>query len=137
LRPKRFVTQEIVQTACRIAKGSSGKLFLGNLDIERDWGWADEYVDAIWRILQQDCPDDYIIATGNSCKLSEFVEAVFEQLGLHWEDHVLFSENLLRPSDIQQSRAQPAKAGKILGWRASNTWRDVVRMLVTAELECV
>jgi GDPmannose 4,6-dehydratase len=135
LRPERFVTQKIVRSACRIAKGSSEKLVLGNLEIERDWGWAPEYVEAIWKILQQEQPEDYIIATGVSCKLQKFVETVFDTLNLHWKEHVVLSENLLRPSDILQSRAHPAKAGRFLGWKAKNTYQNVAYMLVAAELE--
>jgi GDPmannose 4,6-dehydratase len=135
LRPERFVTQKIVRAACRIANGSSEKLTLGNLEIERDWGWAPEYVDAIWRILQQEKPDDYIIATGVSCKLQKFLEIVFELLNLHWEEHVNFSPTLQRPSDILQSRALPFKAQKILEWDAKSIYHDVARMLVAAELE--
>jgi GDPmannose 4,6-dehydratase len=135
LRPEWFVTQKIVRMACRIAGGSREKLVLGDIEIERDWGWAEEYVDAIWRILQQERPEDYIIATGSSCKLREFVAAVFKTLDLNWEEHVLQSESLLRPSDIMQSRAQPAKAERLLNWKAKNTCHDVVRLLVSAELE--
>jgi GDPmannose 4,6-dehydratase len=134
LRPERFVTQKIVRAACRIANGSSEKLMLGNLEIERDWGWAPEYVDAIWKILQQEEPGDYVIATGLSCKLRDFVEAVFDLLDLRWEEHVDHSENLLRPSDILQSRARPSKAAALLNWRAETRYRDVARMLVAAEL---
>jgi GDPmannose 4,6-dehydratase len=135
LRPERFVTQKIVRTACHIAKGSSEKLILGNLEIERDWGWAPEYVEAIWKILQQEQPEDYIIATGVSCKLQEFVKTVFEMLDLHWEEHVVFNEKLLRPSDILQSKACPSRAEQFLGWKAKNAYRDVAHMLVVAELE--
>ena len=135
LRPERFVTQKIVRTACRIAAGSSEKLFLGNMEIERDWGWAEEYVDAIWRILQQEKAEDYLVATGVSCKLKDFVEAVFMTLGLEWEKHVIFKESLLRPTDILQSRAFPGKAEEFLGWRARHTYREVADSLVAAELK--
>ncbi|MDR2528133.1 MAG: GDP-mannose 4,6-dehydratase [Synergistaceae bacterium] len=135
LRPERFVTQKIVRAACRIASGSREKLVLGNMEIERDWGWAEEYVDAMWRILQQEHPEDLIIATGTFRKLKEFVAEVFKAFGLNWEEHVTQSESLLRPSDITQSRAQPAKAQKSLNWTAKSTYRDVARMLVAAELE--
>jgi GDPmannose 4,6-dehydratase len=135
LRPERFVTQKIVRTARRISDGSQEKLVLGNVEIERDWGWAQEHVDAIWRVLQQDEPEDFVIATGVSCKLKEFVEIVFELFSLRWEEHVNLCESLLRPSDILQSRALPSKARKVLGWSAKNTYRDVARLLVAAELE--
>ncbi len=88
LRPNRFVTQKIISTAKRIADGSPEKLYLGRLDIGRDWGWAPEYVDAMWRMLQQDTPDDYVIATGETNLLEEFVSHAFSLLGLNWRDHV-------------------------------------------------
>jgi GDPmannose 4,6-dehydratase len=135
MRPERFVTQKIVRTACRIACGSSEKLTLGNMDIERDCGWAPEYVDAMWRILQQERPMDYIIATGISCKLRDFVTIVFDSLGLRWEEHVVCSEMLLRPSDIMQSRAQPSKAEKYLDWHAKSTYKHVAQALISAEME--
>jgi len=135
LRPERFVTQKIVRSACRIANGISEKLALGNLEIERDWGWAPEYIEAIWRILQQKEPGDYVIATGISCKLHEFVEIIFDLLGLCWKEHVVIRENLLRPSDILQSRALPSKAKEALDWSAKSTYRDVARLLVEAELD--
>ena len=128
------MTQKIVRAACRVADGVRDKLALGNIEIERDWGWAEEYVDAMWRILQQEKPEDYIIATGTSCKLREFVAAVFETLNLNWEEHVIHNEALLRPSDIMQSRAQPAKAEKLLNWKAETTYQDVARKLVSTEL---
>jgi len=135
LRPERFVTQKIVKSACRIAKGSSEKLHLGNISIARDWGWAPEYVDAMWRILQQDTPEDYVIATGETNTLKDFVEEVFLCLGLDWETHVISDSYLLRPSEIMISRGEPAKAFTSLGWQAKNTMCDVVRMMVEAEMQ--
>lgn len=133
LRPERFVTQKIVRSACRIAGGAHEKLVLGNLDIERDWGWAPEYVDAMWRILQQEQPEDYVIATGNSCTLQDFVEAVFDVLDLNWREYVETGRELFRPADILHSHANPEKAWKALKWKAKNTWRDVAHLLVSAE----
>ncbi len=133
LRPERFVTKKIVATACRIAGGSDEYLELGNLDIARDWGWAPEYVDAMWRILQHPEPDDYIVATGKTSTLREFVAAVFSTLGLDWEKCVRFNPALVRPSDLAVSRADPAKIQCTLGWRAAYSLEDIVRMLVKVE----
>ncbi len=135
LRPERFVTQKIVRAACRIAKGSQEKLVLGNLDIERDWGWAPEYVNAMWHILQQERPEDYVIATGTSCKLRDFVDAVFGILNLRWQEYVEVSKELFRPADILCSHARPEKALNILGWKAGYSYREVAYHLVSAELQ--
>lgn len=135
LRPKRFVTRKIVSTACRISKGSSEKLLLGNISIERDWGWAPEYVEAMWLMLQQEKPDDYIVATGKSYTLEYFVSAVFKSLNMDWRDHVKLEKSLLRPTDIQTIRADPDKAKRILGWKACFNTEDVARLMVKAELD--
>ena len=100
LRPSRFVTQKIVRTATRIAEGSKDKLRLGNIAIQRDWGWAPDYVEAMWRMLNADVPDDYVIATGCTVSLEYFIARVFEQFGLNWEDHVEIDCTLFRPTDI-------------------------------------
>lgn len=134
LRPDRFVTQKIVTTACRIANGSNEKLYLGNIDVERDWGWAPEYVVAMWRMLQQDQPDDYVIATGRSHKLSDFVQETFDYLNLDWRELVESNAELLRPTDIMVSRANPRKAAEELDWRARYTMPDVVKMMVDAQM---
>ncbi len=118
LRPERFVTQKVVRAAKRIASGSPERLVLGNLSISRDWGWAPEYVDAMWRMLQLDVPSDFVIATGQSYSLEEFVAQAFAVAGLDWRDHVDTDAALFRPTDIQTSRADPSRAADILGWRA-------------------
>lgn len=130
LRPERFVTQKIVKSACRIAKGAKEKLTLGNIEIARDWGWAPEYVEAMWLILQQEKPDDFVIATGETNKLEDFVAEVFRCAGLNWRDHVESDASLLRPTEIMVSRANPEKSAKALGWQASYKMRDVARMMV-------
>ena len=119
LRPERFVTQKIVRAACRIAAGADEKLRLGNLDIYRDWGWAPEYVDAMWRMLQQDDPADLVIATGRSVSLEYFVSVAFAHFDLDWRQHVQQDRALLRPSDIKYGAANPALANKQLGWKAT------------------
>lgn len=126
LRPDRFVTQKIIQTAKRIAAGSSEKLTLGRMDISRDWGWAPEYVEAMWLMLQQDEPEDFLIATGKSFTLEEFVAFAFSQLGLDWKDHVEQSPDLMRPTDLAISKANPDKAAQKLGWRASKSMEQVI-----------
>ena len=133
LRPERFVTRKVVAAACRIAAGSRDKLRLGNLEIERDWGWAPEYVEAMWLMLQQDDPRDYVIATGKISKLQDFVERAFTEVGLDWKDHVETDPSFLRPTDISRGVGDPSRAEKLLGWKASYAMPDVVRMMVAGE----
>lgn len=132
LRHARFVTSKVVTTACRIAAGSDEKLALGNISIVRDWGWAPEYVDAMWRMLQQDEPEDFVVATGKSYSLEEFVATVFECCGLDWRKHVVVDESYIRPTDIRANYANPDKARIRLGWSASSMMHDVARMMVGA-----
>jgi GDPmannose 4,6-dehydratase len=133
LRPERFVTKKIIASACRIAAGNQEKLQLGNIAIQRDWGWAPEYTEAMWLMLQQDKPSDYVIATGESHSLEEFIDAAFSLLGLDWEKHVVSDPALLRPTDITIGRANPTRARELLGWQARHRMRDVVRMMVEEE----
>ena len=135
IRPERFVTRKIVKAACRIAAGASEKLHLGNMGIARDWGWAPEYVQAMWLLLQQEKPDDFVIATGKTNSLEDFVDQTFRCVGLDWHEHVICDPSLLRPSEIMISRANPAKANENIGWSASYNMQDVVRMMVDAELK--
>lgn len=130
LRPDRFVTKKIVNAACRIAGGSGERLSLGNLDIQRDWGWAPEYVEAMWLMLQRTHPEDFVIATGESNTLRDFVALVFSSLGLNWQDHIDFDPGLARPSELMVSRADPGKAARELGWRAQYRMKEVVGLLV-------
>jgi len=131
LRPERFVTRKIVSAASRIAAGSTEKLMLGNISIARDWGWAPEYVDAMWRILQQDIPEDYVVATGETNTLEDFVAEAFNFVGLDWREHVVVDKSLLRPSEIMVSRANPVRVLQKLGWQARYKMKDVVRMMVS------
>jgi GDPmannose 4,6-dehydratase len=133
LRPERFVTKKIVSAACRIAAGSIEKLHLGDIDIKRDWGWAPEYVEAMWLMLQQDRADDYVIATGIANSLRNFVAIAFESVGLDWNEHVVIDPRLIRPAEIAANRGDPAKAGRLLGWKARHYMPDVVRLMVDAE----
>jgi GDPmannose 4,6-dehydratase len=133
LRPERFVTRKIIAAGCRIAAGSDELLQLGNISIARDWGLAPEYVDAMWRMLQQERPGDYVIATGETNTLESFVSETFAQLDLDWHRYVTTNPSLLRPSEIMISRGNPEKACKELGWRAVNRMRDVIRIMIAAE----
>jgi GDPmannose 4,6-dehydratase len=135
LRPERFVTQKIVRTAVRIAQGSRETLNLGKIDLNRDWGWAPDYVDAMWRILQQQIPNDYVIATGASHSIEEFVEETFGQLGLNWKDHVKINTTLYRPADIDNSCGNPSKANRDLGWKSIYKFSDIVKKLVESANE--
>lgn len=130
LRSEGFVTQKIVSTAVRISQGSSEKLELGRLDISRDWGWAPEYVEAMWLMLQLDEPEDFVIATGESNTLEQFVDESFSQLGLDWRDHVESKNHLIRPSEITISKANPRKARNKINWQAKSKMSDVVRLLI-------
>lgn len=133
LRPKRFVTRKIISTACKIAEGSHEKLKLGNISISRDWGWAPEYVEAMWLMLQQSEPADFVIATGQTRKLEDFISLTFTCLGLDWRDHVSSDPSLLRPLDIIQGGADPSRARKMLGWQARYNLEDLVQKMIDAE----
>ncbi len=132
LRPARFVTQKVVQAAYRISLGSKEKLTLGDLSIVRDWGWAKEYVDAMWRMLQAETPDDFVIATGEANSLQDFVSQTFTCFGLNWEEYVQYDEQLKRPNEIPWSQGNPEKAQRALGWCAEKKMGDVVTALCAA-----
>jgi GDPmannose 4,6-dehydratase len=134
LRKERFVTKKIISTACRIAKGSSEKLKLGNINVNRDWGWAPEYVEAMWLMLQQDKPEDFIIATGETISLKDFIIYAFECLSLDWNEHVVFDDSLLRPTDIEKGIANPSKAKELLNWEAKVKSKELVKLLIDCEL---
>jgi len=133
LRSERFVTRKIVIAACRIAAGRLGPLRLGNLGVERDWGFAGDYVEAMWLMLQQPEPDDFVLATGRSYKLRDFVREAFSHVGLDWREHVEIDPALFRPSDVEIMRADPGKALRVLGWRARHAADAVARLMVDAE----
>ncbi|MGD1253655.1 GDP-mannose 4,6-dehydratase [Mycobacterium seoulense] len=140
LRPERFVTKKIVAAAVRIAKGERSRLTLGNIRIKRDWGWAPEYVDAMWRTLRQPSGSDFVFATGESHSLEQFAESAFGQVGLDWRDHTDLSEELRRPSDLAESFGNASRAREVLGWSPAYRMRDVVKAMVEAEMagaECL
>ena len=132
LRSERFVTKKIVTAAVEIANGTRDRVTLGDLGVSRDWGYAPEYVDAMWRMLQQDRAADYVIATGESHTVEEFVAAAFAELGLDWHNHVDIDRSLFRPTDIRYSRGNPAKAKRELGWEAQTKFGELIKVLVTA-----
>ena len=134
LRPQRFVTKKIVTTACAIANGSEQKLRLGDLAINRDWGFAPEYVEAIWRMMQLSVPTDLVIATGETNSLQDFVMTAFSAVGLDWRKHVELDDALRRPYEIMYSAGNPARAQELIGWRAESTMKDVIGRMLTAEL---
>lgn len=133
LRPLRFVCRKIATAAWRIASGSPERLKLGNVTIERDWGWAPEYVDALWAMLQQDSPQDFVIATGETHSLKNFVAAVFASVDLDWTAHVDTDPAMFRPLESPRSLLNPGKAERILGWRARYRMPAVARLLIEAE----
>jgi len=132
LRPERFVTQKIVAGACQIAAGEASALTLGDLSVQRDWGWAPEYVVAMHQMLQLDEPEDFVIATGFTSSLEDFVAEVFAAVGLDWRRHVSRDPKLTRPSEISVSRADTTRASDRLGWTARYKMPDVARMMVEA-----
>ena len=129
-RPEKYVTQKIIQSALKIADGKQNILELGRLDISRDWGWAPEYVEAMWLMLQQEQPEDYVIATGKTNTLEEFVAESFSALDLDWREHVEVSDKFKRPTDIDISSANPKKASKNLAWEAKHSMKDVVFKMI-------
>lgn len=137
LRPTRFVTRKITAAAHRIAQGSNEKLHLGRLDIVRDWGWAPEYVEAMWLMLQNPSPDDFIVATGTAHTLEDFVSTAFNCCGLDWHDHVVQDMSLYRPTDLAWSQGNPAKAKNILGWQSKVHMYELISKLIEAEQNLV
>ena len=135
LRPERFVTQKIVAAVCRMAAGSKETLKLGALDIHRDWGWAPEYVEAMWAMLQQDEPREIVVATGHSHSLRDFMELAFDYAGVAIADRVESDSSLLRPSDITHGCGDPRAAAEHLGWTARSKMPDVVRKMIDARRE--
>lgn len=133
LRPPRFVCRKIVAAALRIATNGDERLKLGNVAIERDWGWAPEYVEALWAMLQQDTPQDFVIATGETRSLRDFVATVFSAVGLDWTQHVDTDPEMFRPLENPRSQLNPSKAERVLGWRARYRMHDVARLLIDAE----
>jgi GDPmannose 4,6-dehydratase len=132
-RGETFVTRKIVKAAVRIAAGEQDKLFLGNLDAKRDWGFAKEYAEAMWLMLQQDKPDDFVIATGETHSVREFCELTFDYLGLDWTKYVEVDEKYIRPAEVDLLLGDASKAKRILGWEPKVKFQELVRLMVDAE----
>lgn len=133
LRPDRFVTKKIISTVKKILEKKVDKLYLGDLSIERDWGWASEYVEAMWLMLQQEVCQDFVISTGESNSLETFVKIAFDCVELNWRDHVITDSNLFRPSEIKKSCGDSSKAMKLLHWTPHYRMRDVIRMMFESD----
>ena len=134
-RGETFVTRKITRAVARIALGSKEKLFLGNLNAVRDWGYAKEYVESMWLMLQQDKPGDYVVATGVGATVKDFAEASFKHVGLNWEDHVELDKRYIRPTEVDALIGDPSKAEKELGWKAKTHWKALAELMVDADLE--
>lgn len=132
LRPPHFVTKKIAMAACRIAAGEKQQLTLGNIEVQRDWGWAPEYVEAMHLMLQQEDPEDLVIATGESHKLADFARVAFEHLGLDASKYLVVDKKLFRPTEIMIGRGNASKAARKLGWSPRFRMEDVARMIVDA-----
>jgi GDPmannose 4,6-dehydratase len=134
-RGETFVTRKITRAATRIKAGLQDKLFLGNLDAKRDWGYAKEYVEAMWLMLQQEKPDDYVIATGETHSIREFLDEAFGYLGMDWKRYVEIDPRYFRPAEVDLLIGDPSKAQKQLGWKAKTTFSELVRLMIDADME--
>ena len=134
-RGETFVTRKITRAAARIATGSKEKLYLGNLESVRDWGYAKEYVESMWLMLQQDKSDDYVVATGVGATVREFAQAAFEEVGLNYKDHVEMDKRYVRPTEVDALIGDPSKAARVLGWKAKTHWKALAKLMVEADLE--
>jgi GDPmannose 4,6-dehydratase len=132
-RGETFVTRKITMAVARIAAGLQSELYLGNLDARRDWGYAPEYTDAMWRMLQADEPADYVVATGTSYSVGDFVRMAFEHAGLDWEKHVKFDPRYLRPTEVDDLIGDASKAKELLGWQAQTYTPELVKIMVDAD----
>ena len=133
-RGETFVTRKITRAVAEIAKGSKKKLFLGNLDAVRDWGYAKEYVESMWLMLQRDKPSDYVVATGVGATVKDFAEAAFSHAGLNWQDHVEVDKKYIRPTEVDALIGDPSKATKELNWKATTHWKELASIMVDADI---
>lgn len=136
-RGETFVTRKITRAVARIAKGQQEELFLGNLDARRDWGYAPDYVVAMWQMLQVDTPEDFVIGTGTDLSVKDFVQMSFEHVGLDWEKYVRFDEKYLRPTEVDSLVADPTKARKTLDWKASVQPKELAAIMVDHDLAAI
>jgi GDPmannose 4,6-dehydratase len=133
-RGETFVTRKITRAVAAIKAGKQDKLFLGNLDAVRDWGFAKEYVESMWLMLQQDKPDDYVVATGVGATVKDFAEAAFSRAGLNWQDHIETDKKYIRPTEVDALIGDPSKAEKALGWKAATHWKELAELMVDADI---
>ena len=133
-RGETFVTRKISRAVAQISQGSSEKLYLGNLDAIRDWGYAKEYVESMWLMLQRDTPSDYVVATGIGASVKDFAKAAFEHVGLNWEDHVIIDTKYLRPTEVDALIGDPSKAKIELGWSATTKWQELAKLMVDSDI---
>ena len=134
-RGETFVTRKITRAVAKIATGSKEKLYLGNLDAVRDWGYAKEYVESMWLMLQQDKPGDYVVATGVGATVKDFAQVAFEHAGLNYKDHVEVDKRYQRPTEVDALIGDSSKVEKMLGWKAKTHWKDLAKLMVDADLE--
>ena len=134
-RGETFVTRKIARAAAHIKLGLQKKLYMGNIDAQRDWGYAPEFVEAMWRMLQQDTPDDFVIGTGEMRTVREFIEHAFGRLNLDWKEYVEIDPRYFRPAEVDALQADPSKARRVLGWEPQVTFKELVRIMVDAEME--
>ena len=133
-RGETFVTRKITRAVAEIANGSKKKLFLGNLDAVRDWGYAKEYVESMWLMLQQDKSSDYVVATGVGATVKDFAEASFARVGLNWQDHIEVDQKYIRPTEVDALIGDPSKATKELKWQAKTHWKELAELMVDADM---
>lgn len=133
-RGETFVTRKITRAVAEIAKGSKKKLFLGNLDAVRDWGYAKEYVESMWLMLLKDKPSDYVVATGVGATVKDFAEAAFSHAGLNWQDHIEVDQKYIRPTEVDALIGDPSKATKELNWKATTHWKELAGIMVDADI---
>ena len=134
-RGETFVTRKITRAVADIAHGKSKKLYLGNVDSVRDWGYAKEFVESMWMMLQQDKPSDYVVATGVGATVQQFVEVAFAHAGLNWQDHLEIDKKYIRPTEVDALIGDPAKVNRELGWVAKTHWQDLAKLMVDADLK--
>jgi GDPmannose 4,6-dehydratase len=134
-RGETFVTRKITRALARIQAGLQDKLYLGNLDAQRDWGYAPDYTEAMWRMVQHDEPDDYVIATGEMHSVRDFLDAAGNHLGLDWEKHVEIDPRYYRPAEVDALCGDATKAREVLGWEPSVTFEELVRIMVDADVK--
>jgi GDPmannose 4,6-dehydratase len=133
-RGETFVTRKISRAVAEITKGSKKKLYLGNLDAIRDWGYAKEYVESMWLMLQQDTPSDFVVATGVGASVRDFAEAAFNEVGLNWENYVEVEKKYMRPTEVNALIGDPTKINSELNWKANTDWKDLAKIMVKSDL---